>query len=233
MSSEHYFANKLAVYDLNGQACFAEPSQILQACINYEVSAGALLLKTGTHEYQFTNGEPLVFELVEVGVPALRKMDHIELASYWNRARGDYMNLMRAGHLAVQDHFVFYPIHAEIADQVMEDLQVELEKRKLALSEPEIFSLKDNDTIDAPEVRAELHTYDHCVELLLREEGHSDDEARIVRLEMDGTQLRVMCANQSKEAGIVIEIPELGEMNIHSAAYYRAPFVDDPEPCGP
>jgi hypothetical protein len=67
----------------------------------------------------------------------------------------------------------------------------------------------------------------------LREESQGDDEARIVRLEMDGTQLRVLCANQSKEAGIVVDIPELGEMDVHSSEYYNAPFVDDPEPAGP
>ncbi|MBO9428092.1 hypothetical protein [Sulfitobacter sp. R18_1] len=223
----------IPVKDFNGNPAYLRRKNLLEICVNYEISASAAQINTGEPLYEFENGDKLLFCLIEVGTPALKNMSDAELSFYWARARHDYLNLYKEDMLLIEYGIHFTPIPKDIAEQVMEDIEVERLKQELALEQPEIFTLKDNDTEDAPEVRAELHKYDHCVELILRAEEQPDDEARIVRLEMDDTQLRVMCANQSKEAGIVVEIPELGEMDVQTAAYYQAPFVDDPEPGGP
>jgi hypothetical protein len=220
----------IPVRDFSGKPAYVNRSNLIEMCINYEISASALQISTGDPVYEFKNGDNLLFSLIEVGIPALKNMSDADLSFYWARARHDYLNLYQNDLLVIEYGVGFTPIPEDIAEQVMEDIEVERLKQELALEQPEIFTLRDDESEDAPELRAELHKYDHCVELIMRDQDQSDDEARIVRLEMDGTQLRVLCANQSKEAGIVVDIPELGEMDVHSSEYYNAPFVDDDKP---
>jgi hypothetical protein len=220
----------IPVRGFDDEPVYVKRSDLLDMCLNYEISASAVQISTGDPVYEFKNGDNLLFSLIEVGTPALKSMSDADLSFYWARARHDYLNLFKDGLLFIENGIFFTPIPEDIAEQVMEDIEVERLKQELALEKPEIFTLCDDESEEAPELRAELHKYDHCVELIMRDQDQSDDQARIVRLEMDGTQLRVLCANQSKEAGIVVDIPELGEMDVHSAEYFRAPFVDDEKP---